>query len=117
MSFAPTLAFADRLDERDELAPFRAHFDLPGEAIYLDGNSLGLACRPAVEAVEQALSEWRRMAIGGWMEASPSWFFMAEELARETAPLLGAAPDEVILANSTTVNLHQLLATLFHPAP
>src|SRR5437868_1223170 len=112
MILEPTLSCARRLDEGDELADFRRLFDSAGESIYLDGNSLGLACRPAIEALEQAVAEWRRMAAGGWTEASPSWFFMAEELARETAPLVGATADEVILANSTTVNLHQLLATL-----
>ena len=49
------------------------------------------------------------------MQGQPPWFFLAEELAALTAPLVGAEADEVIVANSTTVNLHQLLATLYDP--
>ncbi len=104
---------AREADAQDELARFREQFyALPG-VIYLDGNSLGLLSRPAEAAVLRVLDEWKTQAIGGWTEANPGWFFMAEELARQIAPLVGADADEVLIANSTTVNLHQLLATLY----
>src|SRR5205823_12706903 len=48
-------------------------------------------------------------------EAGPPWFTPAERLGWLTAPLLGAESDEVIVTNSTTGNLHQILSTLFHP--
>lgn len=63
----------------------------------------------------RALEDWKRLGIGGWLEAQPPWFTWAEALAERVAPFIGAAPGEVAVANSTTVNLHQLLATL-HPA-
>jgi kynureninase len=107
---------AANLDASDELARFRAHFHIPpAGAIYLDGNSLGLLCHHAEAAILRTLDEWKRLAIEGWTAANPPWFFLAEELARLTAPLIGAAADEVIVTNSTTVNLHQLLATLYSP--
>ena len=109
--------YAAALDAADELAPFRAHFFIPPAGrIYLDGNSLGLLSREAESAVLRALDEWRRLGIEGWTAASPPWFFLAEELARLVAPLIGADADEVIVTNSTTVNLHQLLATLYRPS-
>ena len=103
------------LDAQDELAHFREQFYLPAGKIYLDGNSLGLLCKPAEAALLRALDQWRRLAIEGWLDAEPPWFYLAEEVARLTAPLIGAEPEAVIAANSTTVSLHQLLATLFHP--
>jgi kynureninase len=114
-SFDSSLDFALQLDARDPLASFRSLFYIPKDQIYLDGNSLGLLCRPAEEAVLQVLLEWREMGIEGWTEGLIPWFTMAEELAARTAPLIGAEAGEVIVANSTTVNLHQAIATLYDP--
>lgn len=103
------------LDAQDPLARFRQEFYLPPGQIYLDGNSLGLLSKSAEAALLRTLAEWKTLGIGAWMDGQPPWFFLAEELAQATAPLLGAEPDSVIVANSTTVNLHQLLATLYDP--
>ena len=106
---------AIELDLGDELARFRALFYRAPGVIYLDGNSLGLLSKPAEAAVLRVLNEWKTQAIAGWTDANPGWFFLADELAQKVAPLMGAAPDEILIANSTTVNLHQLLATLYDP--
>jgi kynureninase len=108
-------AEAKRLDAQDELARFRACFYTKPGQIYMDGNSLGLLSVQAEAAVLRVLREWKTLAVDGWTRGETPWFCIAEELAKQTAPLLGAQPDEVIIANSTTVNLHQLLATLFQP--
>lgn len=108
--------YAGLLDASDELAPFRHRFYVDSQRIYLDGNSLGLLSRDAEAAVLRALDEWKRLAIDGWMEANPPWFTLAEDLAALTAPLIGASPEEVIVANSTSINLHQGLSTLFGPS-
>lgn len=114
-----TRADAERRDAEDPLAGFRAEFHAPPNGqIYLDGNSLGLLCRPAEAALLGALDDWRARAIAGWTEATPApWFFLAETLAGRVAPLVGAHADEVIVGGTTTLNLHQLLATLFSPRP
>ena len=113
----PSLAHARKLDAADPLAGFRARFHVPpGEVIYLDGNSLGLLSHDAEASVRRVLNEWKTLAIGGWLEARPPWFTFAESLAARVAALVGAAPGEVAVTNSTTVNLHQLLATLYQPA-
>ena len=65
----------------------------------------------------RTLREWKTLAIDGWTAAEPPWFTLAETLAAQTASLVGAAADEVIVANSTTVNLHQLVATLYQTDP
>lgn len=102
-------------DETDELAGFREFFYRQPGQIYLDGNSLGLLCVQAEQSLLRALEQWKTRGVDGWTDAESPWFTLAETLAARVAPLVGASPDEVIVANSTTVNLHQLLATLFDP--
>jgi kynureninase len=103
-------------DRDDPLRDFRHRFyGLESGAIYLDGNSLGLLSKDAEAATLQALDEWKRVGVEGWTEANPPWFTLPERLAAQVAPLVGASPDEVIVTGSTTVNLHQLLATLYDP--
>ena len=106
------------LDAADPLAPLRARFYLPaGAPVYLDGNSLGLLSRDAEASVLRVLDEWKTLAIGGWLDGAPPWFTLAENLAARVARFVGAGPEEVAVTNSTTINLHQLLATLYRPDP
>jgi kynureninase len=110
-----SLEYAQHLDSTDELATFRQRFYLPPNTIYLDGNSLGLLSHDAEAAVLHALSEWKTLGINGWTEATPPWFYLAEELGALEAELVGAHPNEVIVTGSTTTNLHQMVATFFQP--
>jgi kynureninase len=58
---------------------------------------------------------WRDLAIRGWTEGPEPWFGLSRRVAGLLAPLLGAEPDDVMVGQSTTVNLHQLLATFHNP--
>jgi kynureninase len=105
------------LDRQDPLADFRHRFHFPQGAIYLDGNSLGLLSRDAESAITRVIDQWRDHAINGYRLPRPdSWFSMGEELGALTAPLIGAFADEVVVTGTTTVNLHQLMATMYRPA-
>ena len=104
---------ARTLDAQDALAAFRQNFYTQPNVIYLDGNSLGLLSRQAEAALLRFVESWKTQAIDGWTSGESPWFYFAEELAALTAPLIGAEANEVIVTNSTTVNLHQLLATLY----
>ena len=108
-------AEARRLDREDPLKGFRRRFHTRPRTIYLDGNSLGLLSRDSEAALENALRSWRTLAIRGWLEADPPWFHLAEELGRRCAALVGAAPDEVVLSGTTTVNIHALVNTFYRP--
>lgn len=110
-----TEAYARSLDAADPLAAFRDRFYLPPETIYLDGNSLGLLSRDAEAAVLAALEDWKRLAIDGWLRAEPDWFTIGESLGALLAPLVGAEADEVVVTGTTTVNLHNLIATFYQP--
>jgi kynureninase len=115
MHFDPSIDHARALDLADPLRHLRGRFHLPPGRIYLDGNSLGCLSADAEASVLRVLAEWRTLAIDGWLGAEPAWFTLAERVAAQIAPLIGASPAEVAIANSTTVNLHQLLATLYRP--
>ena len=107
-------------DERDPLAPLRDRFFIPPDSIYLDGNSLGLLSRDAHDATLAVLAQWQGGAIEGWTDPQNPWYTLAETLAADVAALVGAAPECVAVTGSTTVNIHQCVATLFrpdHPAP
>lgn len=108
-------ATAADLDARDPLAGFAAEFHKPAGTIYLDGNSLGLLCKPAEASLNEAIESWRTRAILGWTEGPDPWFEMSRKASRLLAPLLGADPADVMVGQSTTVNLHQLLATYYDP--
>ncbi len=107
------------MSPRDDgpLTRFRSRFHLMPDTVYLDGNSLGLLSIDSEQAVLQMLEQWKVLAIESWTDESASWFDLPERIGAMLAPLIGAQNvHEVIAANSTTVNLHQLLATLYSPS-
>ena len=108
MSDILTRATAEALDARDPLAPCRARFVLPPRVIYLDGNSLG--AQPATTAGRMArlLQDWERDLIAGWNRRD--WIGWPRRLGDRIARLIGAEPGEVVVADSTSVNLFKLLA-------
>jgi kynureninase len=97
---------AEGLDANDPLAEFRALFDLPDDVIYLDGNSLGplpLATRLRLrELVDQ---EWGERLIQAWDEG---WLDLPVLVGDRVGALLGAAPGQTIVGDSTSVCLYKL---------
>jgi kynureninase len=107
---------ARALDAKDALAPMRKLFYIPAGVRYFNGNSLGLLSEPAERAVLEVLEAWKSIAVDGWFTGPRAWLGLMDKVAAQVAPLLGADPREVTTANSTTVNLHQLLSTLYRPS-
>ena len=108
--------YARKLDSEDKLAKFRESFYVPDETIYMDGNSLGLMCKNSRDSVLRVLDEWATLGIRGWLEAKRPWFYFSEQLGAMCASLVGAAPDEVVVSGTTTVNIHQLVNTFYRPS-
>ena len=106
---------ARRLDRADPLKKFRRRFFVQPGTIYLDGNSLGLLSRDSEAALEKTVRSWKELAIRGWLEADPPWFYLAERLGARCAALVGADPDEVVMSGTTTVNIHALVNTFYRP--
>jgi len=107
--------FALRMDAEDPLAVFRSRFYHIPNSIYMDGNSLGLMSRDAEETLMRVANEWKTLDISGWGKGKIPWIDYGEALGNLEAPLVGAEPGEVIVTNSTTVNLHNLVATFYEP--
>ncbi len=96
------------LDVGDPLSDFRDEFALPAGVIYLDGNSLGAMPKTATEYLERtAADDWGKGLVRSWNAAG--WFDAPLRLGRKLAPLLGAEPDEVVVADSMSVNLFKML--------
>ena len=95
-------------DAADPLAGFRDAFDLPDGLIYLDGNSLGAFPRRAKEIAERVLlQEWRYGLIRSWNDAD--WFTLPRRIGDKIARLIGADVGEVVMGDSTSVNLFKVL--------
>lgn len=96
------------LDRDDPLAPMRERFHLPDGLIYLDGNSLGPAPKAVFTEMERAVrEEWAGGLITSWNEAG--WFDLPRTLGAGIARLVGAEADEVVVSDSTSINLHKAL--------
>ena len=96
------------LDATDALRHCRERFALPDGLIYLDGNSLGAMPRAAaVRQRELVETEWGVSLIRSWNEHD--WIGAPQRIGAKIAPLIGARPNEVIVADSVSVNLFKLI--------
>jgi kynureninase len=100
-------------DAADRLAPLRALFALerPDQQglIYLDGNSLGALPKAAAERVRHVIEEdWGVGLVRSWNSAG--WITLADRVAAKIARLIGADSREVVVADSTSVNLYKILS-------
>ena len=111
-----TLDEARALDAADPLAHCRTRFRIPDGLIYLDGNSLGAlpAAAPArIAAVVER--EWGEELIASWN--TNDWIGAPRRIAARLAPIVGAAEDELLLCDSTSVNLFKLLTAALAARP
>ena len=97
-------------DANDTLAPLRSQFELPPGVIYLDGNSLGVLPKTASARVMQVVhDEWGRDLIRSWNTAG--WMDLPQRIGDKIASLVGAGLGELVVADSTSVNLYKVLST------
>ncbi len=97
------------------LAPLREQFDIPAGLIYLDGNSLGVLPRTAAARVQQVVQqEWGTGLIGSWNSAG--WMDLPQRVGDKIARLVGAGPGELVVADSTSVNLFKVLSAALNIA-
>jgi kynureninase len=97
------------LDAADPLAALRAQFHIPNGLIYLDGNSLGVMPRATAARVQQVVTgEWGEGLIRSWNSAG--WMDLPQRVGDKIARLVGARPGELVVADSTSVNLFKVLS-------
>ena len=104
-------------DRSDPLARFRAAFQIDDpDLIYLDGNSLGRLPTATREHIQDAVARaWGRELIRSW---GAEWIDAPLRVGEAIAPLIGAGPGQVVVSDSTSVNLYKLVvAALEHRAP
>ncbi|MFE6331935.1 kynureninase [Streptomyces sp. NPDC057798] len=100
-------ARAEKLDAADELAHKRAEFVID-EAVYLDGNSLGALPANVPDRVADVVArQWGALRIRSWEESG--WWTAPERIGDRIAPLVGAAPGQVVVGDSTSVNVFKAL--------
>jgi len=101
--------YAQQLDQSDPLAHFRDRFVINDpDLIYLDGNSLGRLPKKTIPHLQDLIEkQWGNDLIQGW---NRGWFEKPTELGSKIAKLIGAQPDEVVVCDTTSVNLFKLAA-------
>jgi kynureninase len=116
MEFTTDNKYAETADQLDSLSRFRERFYMPDpDLIYLDGNSLGrLLLKTSDTIAELTHYQWGEKLIESWNE---HWYDLPEKLGNLLAPIIGASEGEVVVADSTSVNLYKLAygALKLHP--
>lgn len=106
---------AAELDAEDPLAEQRDQFHIPDPSLaYLDGNSLGM---PPARTLERVAAVMRDEWGGGLIRSWDHWLDMPQRAGDELAPLIGAGPGEVVVHDSVTVNLYQLVRAALRLRP
>jgi len=104
------------LDAADPLAPWRDRFDIPDGVVYLDGNSLGpLPKATRARLAEVVDREWGQDLIRSW--TANDWIGLPRRVGALIAKVIGAAADEVVAADSTSVNIFKLAAAALSLRP
>ncbi|GAA2637054.1 kynureninase [Streptomyces vastus] len=94
---------AAELDAADELAKLRTQFVLD-DVVYLDGNSLGALPTAVPGRVEDVVRrQWGELRIRSWDESG--WWTAPERIGDRIAPLVGAAAGQIVVGDSTSVNV------------
>lgn len=96
-------------DAADPPGAARERFSLPDGVVYLDGNSLGALPVAAAEAIRDAVGrQWGEDLISSWNKHG--WIGLPQKVGGKIARLIGAGADEVVAADSVSVNLFKLAA-------
>ncbi len=119
MKYQNTQTFAAEMDEKDPLKKYRKAFHFPtftnNPVVYFTGNSLGLQPKKVKEYVLQELEDWAKWGVEGHFHAKNPWMPYHELLTENSAAVVGAKPEEVVVTHSLTTNLHLLMVSFYKP--
>jgi kynureninase len=120
MTFENSLQFARELDDKDSLRHFRNEFLIPSHedrnAIYFLGNSLGLQPKRTSEYIQQVLKQWSNYGVEGFFIGEQPWMKYHGQLLPTLSEIVGALPDELVVMNQLSVNLHLMLISFYQPS-
>jgi kynureninase len=112
---AITQQHCQALDAQDPLRALRDQFQLPPGVIYLDGNSLGVLPKTTAARVADVVTrEWGTDLIQSWNKNH--WFALPQTVGDKIARVIGAAPGEVVAADTTSINLYKVLSAALNIA-
>ncbi|MEU2107935.1 kynureninase [Streptomyces sp. NPDC019507] len=116
MSEARLTERAAKLDAADGLAKRRELFALDDGTVYLDGNSLGALPRHVQDRMADVIGrQWGELRIRSWDESG--WWTAPERIGERIAPLVGAAPGQIVVGDSTSVNVFKAVVAAVRMAP
>lgn len=120
INYQNTLEFAQRMDAVDPLKGFRGKFHIPphngNDSIYFTGNSLGLQPVTVSSYIQQELDDWAQLGVEGHFHAKQPWLSYHEIFPKLLSPILGGRPEEIVVMNQLTVNLHLLMVSFYRPS-
>ncbi|MDQ6758053.1 MAG: kynureninase [Bacteroidota bacterium] len=119
MHYQNTLACAKKMDEEDPLKDFRDKFYIPiinkKPCIYFVGNSLGLQPKTTQDYIYNELENWANYGVEAHFHAKTPWVDYHDIFVEPLSKIVGCLPQEVVVMNHLTVNLHVLLTTFYRP--
>ena len=119
MDLNKSLEYARKLDHDDELKDYRKEFIIPKnkgkEVIYFLGNSLGLQPKRTKAYIDQVLNQWSQLGVEGFFMGEQPWLQYHDQLTGSVAQIVGALPEEVVIMNQLTVNLHLMMVSFYQP--
>lgn len=119
IDFKNTQEFAKGLDNQDPLKKYRERFLFPQhqgkDVVYFTGNSLGLQPKTTLSYLQQELDDWAKFGVEGHFLAKNPWLSYHELLTAKMARIVGALPEETVMMNQLTVNLHLLMVSFYRP--
>ncbi len=115
-----SLSYAQQQDQQDPLRSYRDRFLFPKNdngdpLLYFCGNSLGLQPKKTQEYLSQELEDWATYGVEGHTDARHPWMPYHEFLTEQMAQIVGAKPEEVIIMNTLSVNLHLMMVSFYQP--
>lgn len=118
--FQASLDYARQQDEQDPLRHYRSQFFMPqdeqgNELVYFCGNSLGPQPKTVPDYIQQELKDWQELAVKGHMGAQNPWFYYHHFTQKQAANVVGAKPEEVVMMNTLSVNLHLMMVSFYQP--
>ena len=119
MNYENNIDFAFQLDSKDPLKDFRRKFIIPKrdnkEQIYFLGNSLGLQPVNTRTEINKVLEQWTTYGVEGFFHGTEPWMQLHDRLTGPLATVVGAKPEEVVVMNQLSVNLHLMMVSFYKP--
>ncbi len=119
MQYQATLEFAQQQDAADPLRSYRDQFYFPQhkghDTIYFCGNSLGLQPKRVEKALLHELEHWKTHGVEGHFKGEMPWMYYHKFLQSQSAHVVGAKEEEVVVMNTLTTNLHLMMVSFYQP--